>query len=62
MEIKPSDIGKIPIAYPSEEGQRQIVARLDALSAHVRSLEEVQRKTLAECDALKQAMLKETFE
>jgi len=41
--------------------QHQIVTRLDALSACVRQLEEMQRKTLAECDALKQAMLREVF-
>lgn len=39
-----------------------IVSQLDFLSAKVRELEEVQRKTLAECDALKQAMLREVFE
>lgn len=50
------------VSYPSIETQHQIVTRLDAFSAHVRQLEEVQRKTLAECDALKQAMLREVFE
>lgn len=44
------------------DAQHQIVARIEALSAHVRQLEETQRRTLAECDALKQAMLKEVFE
>lgn len=62
MEIKPSDIAKIPIAYPSKEVQHQIVTRLDALSARIKQLEEVERKTLAECDALKQAMLRDCFE
>ena len=52
----------IVISIPPFAEQHQIVTRLDALSAHVRQLEEVQRKTLAECDALKQAMLKEVFE
>lgn len=42
--------------------QRSIASRLDALSANIKKLEEVQRKTLAECDALKQAMLREVFE
>lgn len=42
--------------------QRSIVSRLDALSANIKKLEEVQRKTLVECDALKQAMLREVFE
>lgn len=52
----------IKIGVPSKSDQHSIVTRLDALSANVRKLEEVQRKTLAECDALKQAMLKEVFE
>lgn len=47
---------------PSVKEQHSIVSRLDALSANVRQLEEVQRKTLVECDALKQAMLREVFE
>ena len=62
MEIKPSDIAKIPIVFPSAEEQRRIVSRLDSLSAHVRELEEVTQKTIAECDALKQALLRKVFE
>ena len=50
------------ILVPSIETQNQIVSRLDALSANIKKLEEVQRKTLAECDALKQAMLREVFQ
>ena len=56
------DLRKMSIPCPSLAVQHSIVTRLDALSANVRKLEEVQRKTLAECDALKQAMLKEVFE
>ena len=33
-----------------------------ALSTRIKQLEDVQRKTMAECDALKQAMLREVFE
>ena len=62
MEIKPSDIAKIPICYPPLSDQQAIVTRLDTLSSQVRNLEENCRKTLAECDALKQAMLREVFE
>ena len=42
--------------------QQQIVSRLDALSEKVRELEEMQKKTLAECDNLKKALLREVFE
>lgn len=50
----------IPIPPLSE--QQRIVSRLDSLSAHVRELEEVLQKTIAECDALKQALLRQVFE
>lgn len=46
----------------SLEAQQAIVARLDALRALVTSLEQKYAKIAAECDALKQAILKETFE
>ena len=62
MEIKPSDIAKISVSYPSMEKQQRIVARLDSLSAHVRELEENNKKVIAECDALKQALLRKVFE
>lgn len=50
------------ICYPPAKGQQEIVESLDTLSSQVRNLEENCRKTLAECDALKQAMLREVFE
>ena len=53
---------RLSIFCPSIEVQQKIVASLDALSANIKKLEEVQRKTVAECDALKQAMLREVFE
>lgn len=53
---------KHKICYPSLAIQQQIVFQLDSLSVKVRELEDVQLKTLAECDALKQAMLREVFE
>ncbi len=55
-------LNNIPIYIPNIETQHQIVSRLDALSANVKRLEELQQKALAECDALKQAMLREVFE
>lgn len=53
---------KLTISCPPNNEQFKIVTRLDALSARIRQLEEVQRKTIADCDALKQAMLREVFE
>lgn len=50
------------IPLPPLFEQQRIVSRLDSLSAHVRELEEVTQKTIAECDALKQALLRKVFE
>ena len=50
------------ITIPPLSEQQRIVSRLDSLSAHVRELEEVLQKTIAECDALKQALLRKVFE
>ena len=52
----------IEIPVPSLSEQQRIVARLDSLSAHVCELEEIQKKIIAECDALKQALLRKVFE
>ena len=58
--------GKQILSYkfsiPNYNVQQRIVSRLDSLSAHVRELEEVLQKTIAECDALKQALLRQVFE
>lgn len=50
------------ISLPPLPAQQSIVSRLDALSEKVRELEEAQKKVIAECDALKQALLREVFE
>lgn len=53
---------KHKICVPNLSSQQAIVAHLDSLSSNIRKLEELQQKTIAECDALKQAMLREIFE
>ncbi len=55
-------LAEVSISLPTIETQQRIVERLDSLSANIRKLEEVQRKTIAECDALKQALLRKVFE
>ena len=56
-------LNNIPIYIPDNiDQQARIVSRLDALSEKVRELEEAQKKVIAECDALKQALLREVFE
>ena len=53
---------KLSIFVPPLSTQHSIVAHLDALSSHVRTLEEKLKKMKDECDALKQAILREVFE
>ncbi len=56
-------LNRIVINLPSSINEQQsIVSCLDSLSNHVRELEEISRKTAAECDALKQALLRQIFE
>lgn len=50
------------VRYPKLSEQESIVAQLDALFARVYELEEINSKTAAECDALKQALLRQIFE
>ena len=47
---------------PQITEQQRIVEQLDALSNDIYKLEEISRKTAAECDALKQALLRQIFE
>ena len=53
---------EIKLIIPSKAEQQRIVSRLDSLSANVKKLEEIMQKTITECDALKQAMLRQVFE
>ena len=58
-----NEVKKFPFAFPyKKDTQQQIISHLDSLSEKVLDLEKVQRKTISECDALKQALLKEVFE
>ena len=55
-------LAEILIAYPSITEQQNIVATLDSLKSKVDCLQENCEKISKECDALKQAMLREIFE
>ena len=52
----------VNVNVPTLSEQQRIVARLDSLSEKVRKYEEIQQKVIAECDALKQALLRKVFE
>jgi type I restriction enzyme S subunit len=61
-QINIKDLRLIKLSLPPLSEQQRIVERLDALSAHVRELEEYLKKIITECDALKQALLRKVFE
>ena len=50
------------IDFPPLSTQKCIVSHLDKLSLKVRAIEEKYQKMVDECDALKQAMLRDVFE
>lgn len=59
--ISNSSLKNIKLTIPPISEQQRIVATLDTLSAKCRHLEEVAQKTIAECDALKQSILRQAF-
>lgn len=60
--LSTAQIRAFMIPLPSLLEQENIASRLDALSTEVRQLEENYKTICAECDAMKQAILRETFE
>lgn len=50
------------VSFPPLSTQKQIVSHLDKLSSNVKQMEEKYKKIVDECDALKQAMLRDVFE
>ena len=60
--VTKSDLEKHTFPIPPLSEQQRIVSRLDTLAKNVKALEENQRKVMAECDALKQALLRKVFE
>ena len=57
-----ANLSKMLIGVPNIPTQHQIVSHLDSLSSKVRAIEEKYQRIVAECDAMKQAMLREVFE
>ena len=60
--ITKEEFANFTINCPPLYEQQAIVAHLDQLSEKVKRLQEIQEKTIKECDALKQAILREIFE
>jgi type I restriction enzyme S subunit len=61
-QINIKDLRAIHLMFPPLSEQQSIVATLDSLKSKVDSLQENYEKISKECDALKQAMLREIFE
>lgn len=61
VEIKPSDIAKIPIHFPSLPEQLRIVEVLEEVRKRVDALQENAQRTIPLCDDLKQALLRKAF-
>ena len=55
-------LATVNIPLPPLSTQKQIVSHLDKLSSNVKQMEEKYQKIVEECDALKQAMLRDVFE
>ena len=55
-------LGSVLIMYPSSSEQQAIVTHLDTLSEKLKTVEEKQKAIMVECDAMKQALLREVFE
>lgn len=52
----------LPISHPPLSEQQAIVTHLDTLSEKLKAVEKKQKTIMAECDAMKQALLREVFE
>lgn len=61
-KLTQKNLNIIPISLPPLSEQESIVSRLDAISEKVKTIEACYNTTVRECDALKQAILKEIFE
>lgn len=61
-EISKKVVEEIEIPLPPLPEQEAIVSRLDAISERVKIMEENYSTIVEECDAMKQAMLREVFE
>ena len=55
-------VADVDITFPPIKEQATIVAKLDSLSAKVKQLKDNYTRTVALCDEMKQALLKEVFE
>jgi len=55
-------VADVVVAFPDKSEQQKIVSTLDSIKSKVDQLQSNLSHTLAECEALKQAILRQTFE
>lgn len=60
--ISNSSLKGVELLIPTMIEQQKIVNQLNVLSIYIKKLEEINLKTIAECDALKQSILRQIFE
>ena len=60
--LSTAQIKDFAIPVPPLSEQQAIVSHLDTLSEKLKAVEEKQKTVMAECDAMKQALLREVFE
>ncbi len=60
--IKFGDIKNVQLCLPPLSDQQRIVEELDELAENVKEIEKLNNKLTAECDAMKQALLRQVFE
>ena len=53
---------KLSIPVPPLSEQQRIVEELDELAENVKEIEKLNNKLAVECDAMKQALLRQVFE
>lgn len=61
-QINIADVKMIPINLPTYQEQQSIVSHLDSLNEKVNTLQQNYSRICNECDALKQAILRQVFE
>lgn len=61
-QINIADVKMIPINLPTYQEQQSIVSHLDSLNEKVNTLQQNYSRICDECDALKQAILRQVFE
>lgn len=55
-------VADVSVYFPDITQQQVIASHLDSVSAHIKDIEEISKTIVLDCDALKQALLRQIFE